>query len=59
MSGLREPLPQSIAEALSLESVADSTPLAPFVGEDADPDHLDEAIASHLGSTLEIGRAHV
>ena len=52
MSGLREPLPTTIAEALELESVADSTPLAPFVGEDADADHLDDAVASHLGTTL-------
>lgn len=52
MTGLREPLPTTIAEALSLESVADGTPLAPFVGEDAERDHLDDAVASHLGTRL-------
>ena len=52
MLGLREPLPNAIADALALESADDGQPLPAYVdGEDAEENHLDDAVASHFGAS--------
>ncbi len=52
MLGLREPLPNAIADALALESADDGQPLSAYVdGEDAEENHLDDAVASHFGAS--------